>query len=353
MSKFCLLREPDAYTPLDWDLLVDESARAYWLDLFERNFEATMVQAVRQYGRSAERRIGKARRQFTDILSGLRQAPASLPSGRLDVLELNRIREKALYDNLLGAPYERVKQQHIAESAELYPSVIRGLRGLESFAKWEQLVRGVLVGNAFDLGGAPKDQTSSQPGDFLELLDDSHSRPWLVDDFDALACDLQVAPPAKWTKAVVFVDNSGADFVLGVLPLARELALAGVQIVLAANEKASLNDITADEAIDVIEHLAGVDRDLEALIQGDMFQVVSTGTNLPVLDLAGVSDELNEASADADLVVLVGMGRAVETNFDAKFSVGSLRLAMLKNPMVADRLGGKFQDYVCKYVPVA
>ena len=34
----------------------------------------------------------------------------------------------------------------------------------------------------------------------------------------------------------MFVDNSGADVVLGMLPLARELARCGCQVLLAANE---------------------------------------------------------------------------------------------------------------------
>jgi len=70
-----------------------------------------------------------------------------------------------------------------------------------------------------------------------------------------------------------------------------------------------------------------------------------------MIDLSDVSDELNDASADADLVILEGMGRAVETNFDAKFKVDTLRLALLKNETVARRLGGGLFDCVCKFTP--
>ena len=35
-----------------------------------------------------------------------------------------------------------------------------------------------------------------------------------------------------------------------------------------------------------------------------------------------------------DLVVLEGMGRAIETNLNAKFSCDSLKLAMVKHPEV-------------------
>ena len=45
----------------------------------------------------------------------------------------------------------------------------------------------------------------------------------------------------------MFVDNAGRDLILGVMPLVREMALAGTMIVLAANELPSINDITVDE----------------------------------------------------------------------------------------------------------
>lgn len=43
------------------------------------------------------------------------------------------------------------------------------------------------------------------------------------------------------------------------------------------------------------------------------------------------------------------MGRAVETNLEADFTVDSLKLAMIKDKMVAKRRGGKLFDTVCKF----
>jgi type II pantothenate kinase len=174
-----------------------------------------------------------------------------------------------------------------------------------------------------------------------------------VDDYDRLEQDLLAGPPIKWGKVVVFVDNAGSDFLLGVMPLARELALAGTKVVLAANELPSLNDITADEAANQVELLTAVDEDLAALVAGGMLEVVSRGNDIPLIDLSGVTDELNQVAADADLVVLEGMGRAVESNFDAHFKVDALHLALLKDPSVAARVGGQVYDCVCKYTPKA
>lgn len=45
----------------------------------------------------------------------------------------------------------------------------------------------------------------------------------------------------------MFVDNSGADVVLGMLPLARELLRYGCDVVLVANSLPAINDVTAPE----------------------------------------------------------------------------------------------------------
>lgn len=46
---------------------------------------------------------------------------------------------------------------------------------------------------------------------------------------------------------MMFVDNAGADAVLGMLPLARELIRLGCEVVMAANSQPAINDITAPE----------------------------------------------------------------------------------------------------------
>ena len=70
---------------------------------------------------------------------------------------------------------------------------------------------------------------------------------------------------------MILLDNSGADAVLGMIPLARELARRGAQVVLAANSLPALNDITNVELMQVMELAAQVDPVLqEALAAGVM-----------------------------------------------------------------------------------
>lgn len=352
MSHFCLLSDPTNYVAHNWDLIADEPARVHWLDLFASHFEQMLKHAGMQYGRKVTRAVGVAREQFTKAIAELRANPAAL-DGKLNILELCRLRERVLRANTLYDPFGYIKIRENTSAAKLYPQVVRKLHSMDVASKWLHLVECVFAGNIFDLGATATMNLAAEPGNFLGAVENTKPRPWRVDDYDKLAADLASMPPCKWSKVLIFVDNAGSDFILGVMPLARELALSGAKIVLAANEIPSLNDITADETVATVERLAALDDDLGALIAGGMFEVVSTGTDIPLIDLSQVSDELNEAAADAELIILEGQGRAVESNFDAKFSVDTLKIALLKDALVAQRIGGELYDCVCRYEPKA
>lgn len=353
MSHFCLLSDPAGYVAHDFDLLADEADRTYWLDHFDGHFQQTLKYAATQYGRTATRSIQQAGQAFAQQIQTLRVSPQSLPSGKLNILELCRLREKTLRAHRLNDPFGFIKKRENDGALKLYSQVVRRLHAMSGPAKWQHLMECVFAGNIFDLGSSSTMHLAQEPTDFFAEIEETKPRPWLVDDFDRFAQDLPDAPPTKWAKAIVFVDNAGSDFILGVMPMVRELGLFGTRIVLAANEQPSLNDMTADETVAVVQRLAIDDEDLAALIKAGMIEVVSSGNDTPLIDLSNVSDELNEAAADADLVVLEGMGRAVESNFDAKFSVDSLKLALLKDTSVATRIGGELYDCICKYEPVA
>ena len=353
MSHFCLLSDPGNYVAIDWDLLTDEAARGHWLGHFEQHFRKTLEHATTSYGRAATRQIEAAAKEFQAAIDKLRADPASLPGGKLDIIELDRLRGQTLRKHDIEDPFKAVKLRENNAAMEIYPETVRDLHMMDGDQKWLHLVECVFAGNIFDLGAMETMHLADEGESFVQLGERVKPRPWLVDDFDALAGQLQTAPPMPWTKAVVLVDNAGSDFVLGVMPLVRELALGGTQIVLAANETPSLNDITVDEVIDVVERLAGMDGDLAALIDGQMLEVVSTGSGIPLIDLSEVADELNAAAEDADCVILEGMGRAVESNHDATFTVDCIRLAVLKDAVVAERSGGGLYDCVCKYTPAS
>jgi type II pantothenate kinase len=138
----------------------------------------------------------------------------------------------------------------------------------------EAALRGVFAGNIFDLGAAATAAAYQDAGgvDFRAVLQKLLPRPWVIDDLDAILDRLE--PQAQqqqqqqqqapvYRKALFFVDNSGADVMLGMLPLARELLQRGTAVVLAANRVPSINDITAAE----LEPLLQVSQQLSADVQ--------------------------------------------------------------------------------------
>lgn len=62
-----------------------------------------------------------------------------------------------------------------------------------------------------------------------------------------------------------------------------------------------------------------------------------------------MSPQCAEECEDAELVVLEGMGRAIETNLHARLTCDVLNLGMVKHPEVALELGGRMYDCVCRY----
>ena len=72
------------------------------------------------------------------------------------------------------------------------------------------------------------------------------------------------------------------------LPFARELLQRGTHVLLAANETPCINDITAGELEAVLQLASLFDKVIgRALVEGTL-RVVSTGTDLPVIDLSRV-----------------------------------------------------------------
>ena len=351
MSHFCLLKDPTNYVADPRDFTTDTEGRDYWLDLFERHFATTLEHAAERYGRAYEHHVVAAAKDFAATLAALRDDPLAFGTP-LNILSLCRLREAALIDHRLPEPFDHIKRRENEASIKLYNQVVHSLHAIEDDSRWFHLVEAVFAGNIFDLGSSATMNLAQNSPDFLATVESIKPRPWLADDFDRLVEDLAITLPAKWGKAVIFLDNAGCDFILGVMPLARELALEGVQVVLAANDKPSLNDLTANEVIAISEELAAIDPDLEAMIEAGFFEVVSTGSDTPLIDFSDVSDDLNDAAADADLIILEGMGRAIESNFDAEFTVDTLHLGLIKDPRVAKDIGGEMYDCVCKYKPI-
>ena len=215
----------------------------------------------------------------------------------------------------------------------------------------ERLIRGCVAGNLFDMGSkAAVDAFGDGCFDFFDARAKVRPRPWAVDQLDAWRQRLtQRRPPYR--QALVFVDNSGPDVVLGMLPLARELAGLGVHVVLAANSEPSLNDITAAELQALLATCGLSDKLIGEYVRTGQISVVASGCAAPLIDLACLSQECCRAAANSDLLIVEGMGRAIESNYDACFTVDTVKLALIKDRLVARVLGVNLFDPVFRFEP--
>ena len=72
----------------------------------------------------------------------------------------------------------------------------------------------------------------------------------------------------------------------------------------------------------------------------------------PCLDLTKLNKKVTDAMKKngCDLLVLEGMGRAVHTNLFAEFKCECLKVAVLKNRWLANKLGGDMYAVIFRYV---
>jgi len=243
--------------------------------------------------------------------------------------------------------FKKVKDEENAKAISLFEDVVRVNDAIKDDAKRvENLIRGIFAGNIFDLGSAQLAELFSKDGiSFMASCQNLVPRPWVIDDLDTF---IMKWGRKSWKKAVIFVDNSGADIILGILPFARELLRRGTQVVLAANDLPSINDVTYFDLIEIISKLKDEHGKLVGVDTSNLL-IANSGSDLPVIDLTSISQELAYLASDADLVVLEGMGRGIETNLYAQFKCDSLKIGMVKHLEVAQFLGGRLYDCVFKY----
>jgi type II pantothenate kinase len=149
----------------------------------------------------------------------------------------------------------------------------------------------------------------------------------------------------------MFLDNAGSDVVLGMIPLARFFAQRGAEVILTANRLPALNDITHRELLPLVQQVGQLDRFWNDALKRGQIRIIESGGVAPLIDLRHVSPVLNTAVSGADFLVLEGMGRSLESNFNARFTVDSMKICLIKDQMVAQRMGGKVFDQVLRYDP--
>ncbi|MCC7409419.1 MAG: DUF89 family protein [Phycisphaeraceae bacterium] len=355
---FPLLAEPQRYVACSVDLTPPSAAaqRAYWLKLFRDHLVKLLEEArteAADRGETAQRieeRVEQARRDFLNYLATVEAEPAKF--GRLDINAICHARQAALIRSGLNDPYRLTKQRENELALRMLPGVLAELDALTEDERLVRLFEGVFAGNIFDLGAVATLALFEQGSvDFRAVRAKLKPRPWFFDHLDAFLARLRGKPGCK--SAVMLVDNAGPDVVLGMIPLARELVSRGAHVILAANSLPALNDITHPELTDLLRQAAGADPLIRQALADGRLEAIPSGNGSPLIDLRHVSDELAQAVIQrrCDLLILQGMGRAIETNFEARFRVDALKLAMIKDPGVARSIGARMYDLVCRFDP--
>jgi len=351
---FPLLAAPDRYVACGVDLGADAHRRAYWLKLFRGHFPSLVEEALHNaeaqgQDRQATRRACEAASEvFSSYLDDVEREPEKY--GRLDILAICAQREQALRRAGLADPYQLAKAKENETALSLLPKVLAELDSLGDTAHTTRLIEGIFAGNIFDLGVTPTLELFKSGGlDFHSTRSKLKPRPWLIDDLDAWLDRWSTGPPHRC--AVLFVDNAGFDIVLGMIPFARALLGRGTGVILTANTTASLNDITHDELCSLIERIAQWDDTLRNALAEGQLELIPSGNGVPLIDLTTCSHHLIEAvnRRKPDLVVLEGMGRALESNFHARLACDTIKIAMVKDQGVAGVYGGEVFDLVFRF----
>ncbi len=350
MAMFSQLADPASYHPCTQNMLEDVEFRAYWLDHFVEHFELMATLALQVYGPSAGADIAAARRELKEEMEALAAQPDRY--GELNLQMLGVVRQKCLSRNHIPDPFLLTKKRENDAMLPLYQRVVSEIdQYTDPLETLRILVEGAFAGNIFDLGAtATATLYAHESPDFFKVRKSlDGKRPWLVDQLDNFAHRLLHGP--TYHKALVFVDNAGSDFILGMMPLARFLARRGTHVCILANESASLNDMTIAETQALLPGLADLDPILKPLLESGNITAASSGGGTPLIDLRHVSDECNRQAADADLLIFEGMGRALESNFNATFKIDAVKLCMIKEEIIAMRHNGKVFDVVFRYDP--
>ncbi|XP_076052846.1 4'-phosphopantetheine phosphatase isoform X2 [Oratosquilla oratoria] len=348
LTFFPLLAHPEEYIPDTVDLTKDKEARDYWLSCFEDSLPSFVGQAIRSQASSgdAKERANKFREKYLSRLNTLKDHPFAY--GNLTVRSLLDMREHCLNEFDFPDPYLQQKKMENENALKMLQCHLQYIDGLPWKEKQEALVRGVLAGNVFDWGAKEVVELMEKGLGFKEAAAKLQARPWLHDDLDAWIARV-AGKPHKC--AAVFLDNSGCDVVLGIFPFIRELLSRNTKVVLCANSKPALNDVTATELEFLIQEMLKKCPIFAKHYKEGNLCIRKSGQASPCLDLSRMPASLTQELIQwgCDLVVVEGMGRAIHTNLDAKLMCDSLKLAVIKNRWLAHRLGGEMFAVMCKY----
>ncbi len=358
MPTLPLLANPSTYRPCRHNLRHNHDDLTYWLSLFRVHFPKTLAEAKKQalhhhtFTPAFEKSLTHANHAFQSYIDDIeagRPTPWADTTRHLSILTICEDRERFFRAAGLPDPYLLAKTNENESSLALLPALLNELDSAPKHDLPYLIAQGVFAGNIYDLG-ATKTAALFEDGKvhFHDIRAKLKHRPWLIDTFKAWTGRLLQTPHKH---ALFFVDNAGPDVLLGMLPFARFLLMRGTSVTITSNTTPALNDITHPELIALLPRIFKFDKPLADAWSSGALRAIPSGCGTPLIDLSRISEELfaHIQKHPVDLVVLEGMGRAVESNYDATFTCESIKTAMVKDPGVAKTVHGEMYDLIFKY----
>ncbi|MCK4305994.1 MAG: DUF89 family protein [Candidatus Eisenbacteria sp.] len=331
-----------------WDLSLRPEVIPHWMAILRANMRY-LQQIVETQGHQEQ---VEAAQDIAMILDGLfRDLEGGGAAAEVRTIhEVTLIRDNLLRSNGLIDPYWEIKAR---EAERLMPQARGALREAWESGGGESgkpalagLLAGMLGGNLFDLGSRSTQEAFCK-GQLDTEAACARFRPWVAQtlrDMEPEAADLlfprprQLGEPPEG-RVILFADNAGADFLLGVLPMALFLARRW-EVWIAVNSLPSSSDIAIEEACALLAGLrSGAEDPVALAMHSGRLRLVASGTGSPGIDLRYVGAELNRVAHDASWILLEGQGRGIETNWTTRFRCTVFRLAVVKDALVAQELG--------------
>jgi type II pantothenate kinase len=245
LIAFPKLENLDEYHP-DTFQLTNSASQKYWIDFLEKNLHSLVKLAIEfndNDKQDVQHRASSFDTLFRSHLARLRDQPNMY--GALTVRSLLNLREQCLHE--LGFPdiFSKVKAEENKSALLSLPELLKKVDYLQSMEdKIELLIDNMLAGNMFDWGSNQALEMLKNGELTFETAKDKINKP---DHFNQTRKFIERIvsknkPPLK--KAVIFVDNSGVDIILGIIPFARFLVSLGSDVILAVNSLPAINDIT-------------------------------------------------------------------------------------------------------------
>ncbi|CAB4067436.1 coaW [Lepeophtheirus salmonis] len=273
-----LLEDPKNYIPDTVDLSRDSDAREYWLKCFEESlgkFANRAEQSEEALDQETEKKIKARSRRFQEEY----------------LKKLKDFSTRPFAFGNLTDPYLKQKTLENDQAFELFEALLYQIEGMKPVDAHETLARGILAGNVFDWGAKEVAvmMESDKGLDFDMALSFIGPRPWLVDDLDPWLERMNKKPHKC---AVIFIDNSGVDIVLGILPFVIYLLKRGTEVILCANNRPVLNDVTFRELNEILDRASKISHIIKESLEKGTLHPVDSGQGSPCLDLSRLNEDL-------------------------------------------------------------